>query len=502
MIANVMLAVTILGSILLINFVNKNSKDFYFKLLFSGYVLAVGVAWPILMILLDYYPGQVDLIGRSAMVSTALSPYFLILLLKKLFNKPLERKKLLFLSIMPVLYIYTIIFTSFLVREFYFNIQGALSVQKGTLTFFVPLYHVLAIFYMFYFVLKQYRLGDKDQKILAKVIVFAMFFTYIFSFTLAGILPYFFDYAGAIKIAPIWFLAMSLGLSYSILRYQIFNIRLIIKESLLFSGTFASFSLAVIFVFYLFGKNILHNIESIFLLMISGTLLTNMCRPKINDFLYKHFNKDRPRFKESINYLNSSLSAVIEIKTFQEEAGKLIDRVFKPLDKKLIVFNKDQQCKASPKVEIFFKEDNKYPNSFVNKLYDLAVSLIHNNILLGYIYLDLDKKYLNSTKENINLLEIFARQLSIALSNSLSYEELKLLKQNMQVIGKKWTARKITKRQREVLDLLLDGKSAKDIAQVLNISYKTCQHHIDAIYKKFNVHDRFELFGNLLKEIF
>lgn len=52
----------------------------------------------------------------------------------------------------------------------------------------------------------------------------------------------------------------------------------------------------------------------------------------------------------------------------------------------------------------------------------------------------------------------------------------------------------ITRREEQVLSLLLQGKSTKKIADTLYISEGTAKNHILKIYKKTNTHSRFELF--------
>lgn len=47
-----------------------------------------------------------------------------------------------------------------------------------------------------------------------------------------------------------------------------------------------------------------------------------------------------------------------------------------------------------------------------------------------------------------------------------------------------------TKREYEILQLLVDGKSNLEIAEILNISEKTVKNHISNIFRKINVKDR------------
>lgn len=53
--------------------------------------------------------------------------------------------------------------------------------------------------------------------------------------------------------------------------------------------------------------------------------------------------------------------------------------------------------------------------------------------------------------------------------------------------------RKLTPRQRDVLDLLLDGDAEKQIASTLGISRPTVHEHVTALYRHFEVSSRAEL---------
>lgn len=55
----------------------------------------------------------------------------------------------------------------------------------------------------------------------------------------------------------------------------------------------------------------------------------------------------------------------------------------------------------------------------------------------------------------------------------------------------------LTERQREVLNLLTQGKSNKEIAATLNITEHTVKYHIRIIYQALSVKDRKDLFNNL-----
>ena len=49
---------------------------------------------------------------------------------------------------------------------------------------------------------------------------------------------------------------------------------------------------------------------------------------------------------------------------------------------------------------------------------------------------------------------------------------------------------KLTKREKDVLALLVKGSSNKDMADTLFISEKTVKNHLTSIFRKLNVKDR------------
>jgi DNA-binding NarL/FixJ family response regulator len=53
----------------------------------------------------------------------------------------------------------------------------------------------------------------------------------------------------------------------------------------------------------------------------------------------------------------------------------------------------------------------------------------------------------------------------------------------------------LTAREREVADLVIQGRSNKEVAGVLFLSEKTVEHHLSKIYAKLGVRSRAELAG-------
>ena len=60
-------------------------------------------------------------------------------------------------------------------------------------------------------------------------------------------------------------------------------------------------------------------------------------------------------------------------------------------------------------------------------------------------------------------------------------------------------AKVLTKREKEVFELLILNKSTKDIAKELNISEKTIRNHISNVMKKLGVKERTKAVIELIK---
>lgn len=60
-------------------------------------------------------------------------------------------------------------------------------------------------------------------------------------------------------------------------------------------------------------------------------------------------------------------------------------------------------------------------------------------------------------------------------------------------------AKVLTKREKEVFELLILNKSTKDIAKELNISEKTIRNHISNVMQKLGVNGRASAVVELLK---
>lgn len=75
------------------------------------------------------------------------------------------------------------------------------------------------------------------------------------------------------------------------------------------------------------------------------------------------------------------------------------------------------------------------------------------------------------------------------VTNTLIEEYRKLTKGSEEAIVQRPT-HLYTKRECEVLQLLTDGQSNRQIAETLNISEKTVKNHVSSLFKKMKVNDR------------
>jgi len=66
--------------------------------------------------------------------------------------------------------------------------------------------------------------------------------------------------------------------------------------------------------------------------------------------------------------------------------------------------------------------------------------------------------------------------------------------------GRKTKGEKLTPREQQVLQLIGDGKSTKEIAKVLHISVKTAEFHRGHLMKKLDVHDTASLMRRAIRE--
>ena len=57
----------------------------------------------------------------------------------------------------------------------------------------------------------------------------------------------------------------------------------------------------------------------------------------------------------------------------------------------------------------------------------------------------------------------------------------------------------LTNREKEIFELLVDNKTTKEVANILNISEKTVRNHISNVIQKLSVNTRYHALVELIK---
>ena len=116
-------------------------------------------------------------------------------------------------------------------------------------------------------------------------------------------------------------------------------------------------------------------------------------------------------------------------------------------------------------------------NRWLNmSVFTYRINETNGNKVIVHLFHDLNK---SEVDEKIlgQLVKLFNRYHDIRLNNGSKFES----HQNT-----------LTSREGEILELLVDGKGTRDIAQLLSISTRTVRNHIQHILQKLQVHTRLE----------
>jgi len=93
----------------------------------------------------------------------------------------------------------------------------------------------------------------------------------------------------------------------------------------------------------------------------------------------------------------------------------------------------------------------------------------------------------NFTAEQKHMMQILREHITIAFRNLYRINELRVENENSMSMLDFDT---LTKREKEVLPLILDGKTNYEIAIILSISKRTIEKHVASIIEKANVENR------------
>lgn len=108
-------------------------------------------------------------------------------------------------------------------------------------------------------------------------------------------------------------------------------------------------------------------------------------------------------------------------------------------------------------------------------------------------YLVKDKDNISKIVESIRTLHSGNFNEEFPLNGTLANKVLNHFLQNEKTIDKKLDEFKLTPKQKEILLLLYNGKTYKQIAAAINISVDTLNSHVKAIYPKMNIKSKGEI---------
>ncbi len=112
-------------------------------------------------------------------------------------------------------------------------------------------------------------------------------------------------------------------------------------------------------------------------------------------------------------------------------------------------------------------------------------------------YLIKDKDSITKIVDSIRILHNGNYNEEFPLNGTLANKVLQYFLQKDKTVDAKLDAYKLTPKQKEILLLLYNGKSYKQIAAEINISVDTLNTHIKAIYPKLNIKSKGEIKGIL-----
>lgn len=167
----------------------------------------------------------------------------------------------------------------------------------------------------------------------------------------------------------------------------------------------------------------------------------------------------------------------------------------------LIVYNNKKDLKSLRKLALYSSiyQNCKFLNNFDKKEldnYKIVISMTHD--LLSLVKLKCLFQKLKSFKiivladgENLSILKALSEDDFIILDSKCTVSEFR--ENLLYLTPKDKNYIKITKREREVLSLILNGQNNSKIAKQLGISERTIEAHRRNIYLKIGVHSLSQL---------
>lgn len=153
-------------------------------------------------------------------------------------------------------------------------------------------------------------------------------------------------------------------------------------------------------------------------------------------------------------------------------------------------------CKETDLLPDQEREKTEYYKLFLvpqNLHYGVQVTLVFNNMLVGVISLLRKKDGFDFNEKDVFILDILKDHIAFRLHNN-SYRIIPSAYRNNINFKQFEEKYELTRRELDVLKLVVNDFSNKEISDMLIISNNTIKKHIINIYKKFNVSSRLQLF--------
>lgn len=180
------------------------------------------------------------------------------------------------------------------------------------------------------------------------------------------------------------------------------------------------------------------------------------------------------------------------------------DYYWKLDDIKKLTFNQKEAIISTEIMDYKKWINTEYFNDFLaknNLYYSCGIDIHDENKLLGTISLFRAQKDKNFTSLDLIYLEILAQHSSNHLKKLFKINSLKQKSRNSKdsLINKKAEQFNLSRREIDVLKLILAGKHNQEIADELYISVNTVKKHLSHIYQKTKVQSRNQLTALIYK---